>query len=189
MPESVTKRAIELERKHPNKKMIIHYVQPHFPYIGEYAQQIRLNSKLQIGGFTLSFDEYDDRSDQINIENISLKEAISNPKYGLNVDDILKMYEETLEITLNSVEELIEDLDGKTTITADHGEMFGERPFRWARRHYSHPKRRRTDELCIVPWVEAEYKYRKKSIAEPPLPQKKVDESAIDNQLNALGYK
>lgn len=34
-PEEVTKAALRIDRKHPNKRKIIHYLQPHDPFIGE----------------------------------------------------------------------------------------------------------------------------------------------------------
>ncbi|RLA64070.1 MAG: hypothetical protein DRQ88_11580 [Epsilonproteobacteria bacterium] len=33
-PREVTDNALKLAKKYPNKRMIIHYIQPHFPYIG-----------------------------------------------------------------------------------------------------------------------------------------------------------
>jgi arylsulfatase A-like enzyme len=35
LPEEVTKAAIKAKKRYPKKRMIIHYIQPHLPFIGE----------------------------------------------------------------------------------------------------------------------------------------------------------
>jgi hypothetical protein len=41
MPEDVTRRALELQEEFPDKRLIIHFVQPHLPYLGKKSQQIQ----------------------------------------------------------------------------------------------------------------------------------------------------
>lgn len=61
-------------------------------------------------------------------------------------DEIIEAYEENLEIVLQHAEELAENLDGKTVITADHGELLGEKGL------FSHPNKFEAKKLRKVPW-------------------------------------
>jgi arylsulfatase A-like enzyme len=65
---------------------------------------------------------------------------------GLSWRQIKQVYNANLRRALESVEELIESLDGKVVITADHGEMLGEKGL------YSHPHGVYFKELVEVPW-------------------------------------
>ena len=38
-PEAVAKKALEVHSEYPNKKLIIHFMQPHSPYIGKYRKR------------------------------------------------------------------------------------------------------------------------------------------------------
>jgi hypothetical protein len=82
---------------------------------------------------------------------------------------------------------LIERLDGKTVITADHGNLVGERLSPVPVKGYGHPGYLRKDELVLVPWMELEYDSRREIVAESPAEdtaQPEVDKE----KLEALGY-
>lgn len=55
-PEAMTEKAVEASKKYPNKRFIIHYMQPHEPYLGEdyYAPEKLLRELRREGK---SFDE------------------------------------------------------------------------------------------------------------------------------------
>lgn len=188
LPEDVTRRALEIEQQFPDKRLLIHFVQPHLPYLGDKARQLRTEYNISIGGWETEEHEYTESDNTIEAENIGF-DAITDSKYDLTADDFWEMYEQTLEITLSSVEKLADGLEGKTAITADHGEMFGERTFPFSRRTYGHPKRRRSDELCLVPWIELDAGQRKQIVAETPVAETDFDEETIAARLKALGYK
>lgn len=98
-PEAVTAAAIEAQEKWPHKRKIIHYNQPHAPYIGEPRLTWQDDDDTVIG------DVY---------------ELFSHP-------DAWDAYLGNLERVLDAVEELLRHLDGRIIITADHGEAFGEK--------------------------------------------------------------
>ncbi len=151
-------------------KSIIHYMQPHSPYIsggeGRKLKQIRK-------GFSQENETQDNgRLDDIKnwirpkIEDLLIgKESIMklgmlldlNPKVFLNevrkdgTEKTLKnYYEKNLRIALKSVSELVDNLDGKIIVTADHGEAFGEEGV-WEHHIETH-----IPVLVEVPWLEIE---------------------------------
>lgn len=40
-PTAVANRSLQTERAYPNKRLIIHFVQPHYPFIGEKGEKIK----------------------------------------------------------------------------------------------------------------------------------------------------
>jgi hypothetical protein len=187
MPGDMTKRTLRIQEQFPDKRLLIHFVQPHLPYIGERAREVQSKMNISIGGWETEGLDYTEMDAEIEKEKVSF-DAIQNPEYDLTVDDFRRMYDETLEVTLSSVEELVDGLEGKTAITADHGEAFGERAFPFPERIYGHPKRRRLYSLCIVPWIQIETGSRKTVTTDEPVGETDYDEEMIENRLKALGY-
>lgn len=67
---------------------------------------------------------------------------------GGSLEEAREAYKANLERALESVEDLIEHLDGQIVITADHGELFGEYGIT------GHPPEIYFQELVEVPWLE-----------------------------------
>jgi len=97
-PDEVTKAAIKAKGKYPGKRMIIHYMQPHLPFIGE----IKIT---------------ENETAETKNKNIKIK-LINNKLYR-------KGYEDNLRLALKEIKKLIMELGGKIVITADHGEFIG----------------------------------------------------------------
>lgn len=98
-PEALNKRAVEVDEERPNKRKIIHYVQPHRPYIGD----------VQL--------EQDDKGNLDTFEFFR--------KHG--AEKIKEAYVSNLYRVLEAVEELLTEIEGRIVVTADHGEAFGEK--------------------------------------------------------------
>ncbi len=124
-PETVNKATLRLVDKYPDKRFIIHYLQPHHPFIGD-------------NNLNLSEREYS----MINSPNWSY--VLNNHK----LEDIKKAYKENLRFVLGYLKELTKNLEGKTVVTADHGEAFGELGI------YSHVPSMYIKSLFEVPWFE-----------------------------------
>ncbi|XGI84222.1 hypothetical protein ACEU6E_02955 [Halorutilales archaeon Cl-col2-1] len=124
-PKRVHQAALESFERNPNKRMIVHFMQPHAPYFGERAKSIR--DRLQNKGY-----KFWAWTDEINKEERSeddyilshLLDAAQNGLIGEN--ELIALYKENLNYVLGFVEELQNIINGKTIITADHGEMLGE---------------------------------------------------------------
>lgn len=97
-PEEVNAAARRVCEQYPEKRMIIHYMQPHRPYIGETTLNMRS----------------DDPPDLVYEFRRNGRERVR------------KAYTDNLELVLDHVASLISDLRGETVVTSDHGELFGE---------------------------------------------------------------
>jgi hypothetical protein len=176
-PAEVTKAAIKSHRKYSNKRIIVHYMQPHGPPLGPTGDVLR--SEFQIEGPRTNEKEGK------RMMRLVAEGKISN--YHAR-----KAYRETLKIVLSEVEELIENISGKVVISADHGEMFGENPYFFLGDLYEHYGNPKTKELCKVPWfiLDADSRRSTGSKKEPPENQPETNSSVdLEKQLKALGYK
>jgi len=163
-PETVTKQALRIAGEYPNKRLIVHYMQPHQPYIGPTGEE---HFELCPG----------------------LIETLRNSE-GVTDKLLWQAYRENLDIVLDHAEELVDELAGKTVLTADHGELLGERVFPIPVKTYGHFDGLYVDELIDVPWFVCEYSERKTVRAEPPVADKdEVDGDAVEDRLRQLGYK
>ena len=97
IPSEMTKAALKSIKKYPSKRIIIHYIQPHPPYLDENGEKIIHSKKLN----------------PLRRGEVSRDEAID-------------AYNKNLQNVLIEVKNLISHLNGKIIITADHGECFGE---------------------------------------------------------------
>jgi hypothetical protein len=84
---------------------------------------------------------------------------------------------------------LAEKLDGKTVVTADHGEMLGARSSPVPVTEYAHPARNYVPELVKVPWLVFEGDRRTVTAEEPLDYREKQDiHASSEKRLKALGY-
>lgn len=201
LPETVTRRALEIVPNFPDKRFIIHYMQPHEPYlmpsINSYGyDRGEIGNERQLIGSEkyLRF---------INLKKRVLKNLLrifrnttflgNQPEwifrqllhmpprcamdtirrnYGKKV--LRQAYEENLKYALRQVQKLVKDLDGKTIITSDHGELLGEN------RNYAHPSNSGNPILREVPWFEV---CQNKQI------EKNIDNTnEVKQRLKSLGY-
>ena len=103
-------------------------------------------------------------------------------------ETLRKAYRDTLEIALEALESRLDAFDGRTVITADHGEVLGERlapiPVRW----YGHPGGIYVPELVEVPWHVVSAGPRRHTTADPPVGVADADDEDVTESLRALGY-
>lgn len=150
MPNRVYEYALMTLRKYPNKRIIIHFLQPHQPFImlnkfKDLDMEIIKNS-IATGK-------------EVNITYTPEPPGVlylSTVYSYYPIHKIIKAYTENLRIVLPYVELLLYKLSGKIIITSDHGESFGSRaskilPFRL----YGHGPYR-IPELITVPWLVIE---------------------------------
>ena len=177
-PEAVTETAIEAHRTYPNKRIIVHYMQPHDPPLGPTANELR--QKAEIGGTAPGENEQSGQRIMELIANGEIPEETAH-----------EAYRETLEIALEEATSLIDAIDGKIVISADHGEMFGESPYPLLGKLYEHYRNPKTLELCEVPWfvVSGDNQRRKIKKGSGENNIQTFNDEVIENQLEALGYK
>lgn len=176
-PHKVTTAAVEAHRKYPNKRIIVHYMQPHDPPLGPTAEKLRKDA--QINGPVSSQNENNGKRIMQLVAEGKISEKAAH-----------KAYQETLEIVLDEVNSLLEDITGKIVISSDHGEMFGESPYPLLGNLYEHYQNPKTIELCGVPWLVVKTSSkRRKIISEDSISSSSVADDEIEKQLEALGYK
>jgi hypothetical protein len=171
LPETMTEAALEAAERYPNKRLLVHYLQPHYPFLGP------------TGRANFDLDRLDFQWDEVATDTL-----------GISRDVVVRAYEENLDVVLPSVERLLHSLGGKTVVTADHGQALGERSFPVPMREYGHPPSIYTEALVKVPWLVHENGPRRRIVAEEPVDhaqQEQADdesESVAQERLEALGY-
>lgn len=162
-PSRMAQSLAETAHNYPNKRIIAHFVQPHTPYLGENAEHI---------------------PDGPPVRDLVMDRQIPE-------EDVQKAYRENLDIALDAIEDILPELDGKVVVSADHGELLGERIRPIPVQDWGHPRRVKHPILRKVPWYEIEYEDRREILPEAPdvSAQSDYSESEIDEQLGALGYK
>lgn len=142
-PESVAAAAKEAADRYPNKRLIVHFMQPHGPLIGS------------------------DRSTPFD----------SSEAYW-------QAYADTLEYAYPYAQEVIDDIKGKTVITADHGQI----NYDGILKHLglkSHKPNLRLPGLVQVPWGVIDDDRREVTVGETETGV----QSNVDDRLRDLGYK
>ncbi|WP_100243525.1 MULTISPECIES: hypothetical protein [Halorubrum] len=166
-PETVTQAAIKAHEQYPDKRVIVHYMQPHLPFIGEEGLKFR---------------------EQLSRRNVWAPFRESNAPFS--VDDLWTGYYENLEIVFEYTERLLDNIDGKVVISADHGNMVNERqgPLP-TKRMFGHPWGVYTEQLVKVPWFVIETETRRTIVEDTPVSNQQQTEEFIDERLEALGYR
>lgn len=125
-PKTLTDSAIDFVQEHENKRCIVHYLQPHDPYFAENGDEL----------FALES-----------------KHPFELRSSGYTHKEIKSAYISSLKLVLQEVDRLLSHLDGKTVITADHGELLRDRLFPIPITMYEHPSFVYVEELVKVPWL------------------------------------
>ena len=171
LPETTTKYAREAAEKYPDKRLLIHYIQPHYPFISADTD----------------FDKQN-LHDTTN-DNPDFWYEILTDKLSIDIGSLWNAYDQNLDRALDSVSDLLDDLPGKTVVTADHGNMLGERAFPIPVREWGHPNSVYTDELVKVPWLTVENGERKTITADEPVSDsEQVNDAVVEERLKNLGY-
>lgn len=183
LPADVTDQAIKFHKKYPEKRIIVHYNQPHEPFIGKSRTVIQSAIKEVSNSPTAqTFEFFDRKPDMQNSTHWhALKSGIIDKKA------MYEAYSENLEAVLPKVIELVDCVKGRVVITSDHGNAFGERgPF--GMKVYGHPYRTYMKELVTVPWLEIQGEERRNVTSGDQTEAPRVPETNIDQRLENLGY-
>ena len=150
-PELLSIAAKVAYNKFKDKRIVVHYIQPHEPFIGVKVR--RSSGRLEVMKrrvLNTIFRTFGDYAYSMVYRIWSLL-GFNTPyhskiikKYGKEV--LIKAYEDNLRFVLRHVRNLVKELEGKIVITSDHGELLGEHGL------YGHPPRMRYKELVEVPW-------------------------------------
>lgn len=128
MPEDTISDALTAQKLFPDKKLIIHFMPPHYPFIRKSVSE----------GISPNLDK-----DYRNSSPWKLAE-----KNQLNHEIVEEGYRDNMNLIQDYVKKLEENLKGETTLTSDHGNLVGEAGF------YGHPAKRDEKALRKVPFVQ-----------------------------------
>jgi hypothetical protein len=158
----VTDRAISTKRELDPNRLVVHYMQPHFPSVPDHlGGGMNANTLGEGAG-------WEDPWDRVR-------------KRELELDRVWESYRENLRYVLDEVALFLENADAdRVAITADHGNAAGE----WG--VWGHP-RVPVPEIRRVPWYEAAARdtgeYDPEVTVSVP-----TDDEDVQSKLSALGY-
>jgi hypothetical protein len=159
--DPVTDRAITRWRAGDADRMIVHYMQPHFPSVPEpsFGSGIELDA---VG------DHWDSVWHRLR-------------KGDISVDAVRRAYRANLEYALDSVGTLLSSVDAdRVVLTADHGNAFGS----WG--VYGHPPAA-IPAVRTVPWCETTARDRGEYDPSPAKADRDLDDD-VASKLHDLGY-
>ena len=165
-PADVVEAATSAHANYPNKRIIVHFMQPHLPFLGPTGQSLHSKSGER-----------------------NLFRVVRGNSDAITTDDLVRAYEENLELVLQCVQKLLAAIDGKVVISADHGNMFGERqgPLPTAKM-WGHPWGVYTPSLVKVPWHIIDGERRIVSAGGLNQESGSRDDAEVKQKLHAYGY-
>jgi len=171
-PKTVKDAALQAAEQYPNKRLIVHFMQPHHPFINTDFPKFGAPSKRDVDP---------DNNDPRHVWDALRQGRVTN-------EEVWKAYGDNLTAVLDDTHKLIAAFDGKTVVTSDHGNAFGELAWPIPLRLYGHPGGMRTQALTQVPWATVEKKPRRTVQDDGTAISSDYDEMLIKDRLANLGY-
>lgn len=170
LPETVTEHAINAQERYPKKRLIVHYMQPHYPFI---------DSDIGVSTDVLK-DESTNRHIWMQLQTGELE---------YSPERVRKAYTANLRRAIPHVRTALDALDGKSVVTSDHGNLFGERIGPIPVRTWGHPRQTYVNSLIEVPWLIVDADERPEMEAElPEATDSDVGDDLVESRLADLGY-
>lgn len=164
-PAPLTDQTIRLARSRDFSRILVHYMQPHEPFL----------SAPELGGSD-TVERITGEAEDNNHRSVWTRLQAGE----VSRETVWSYYRENLRLVLSSVERLLDNVDAqKAVITSDHGNALGE----WGL--YGHP-RKPVPILRKVPWVETR---AEDSRTHTPERRSRHEASAdVESRLKDLGY-
>ena len=199
-PEPVTRVALDRLDAAADERMVVHYMQPHSPFVGDdpTLNAREMDPRRGVVESTPGREgHWSEVADERGPKSIQESDAVRPTEYvqqlydrgEITGEDLRRAYRSNLERVLRAVRELVVRVDPSVpvVVTADHGEMLGDVPFYgFAHPDTMHPAVRdvpwfRVDER-IQGTVEAAYEPGTGRAGEPD------EELTVADRLRSLGY-
>lgn len=185
-PDDTTGVAIEAHQAYPDKRIVVHYMQPHHPFL--------TTPDLMFHGWQIpDFDDWTDHKEEVGLSEEQRDAHPHTPWEALYMGlvskaEVWKAYAKNLDVVLESVEDLIAAVDGRVVITSDHGNMVGERTWPIPMRVYGHPTGVRNPELVDVPWAVIDTGPRRETTEGSVRSTSESSGGVVEERLEDLGY-
>ena len=161
LPRTMTDRAIRIAREDAPDRLIVHYVQPHHPFVG-------LEAGFDADPFGPALSD-------------TVVDALRKGK--IDRETFWDAYRDNLRLALDDVELLLDNVDAdRVAITADHGDALGE----WG--IYDHPVGCLHPAVRTVPWATTTATDRGTYEPDVERAEDDPDDSDVEDRLQALGY-
>jgi hypothetical protein len=158
----VTDLAVRTARNHPWERCIVHYMQPHKPFMIRTGDR----DKISVKEWSLAYEPYHKYF-----------------KGDISKEELINGFISNLEYVLEEVEILLENIDASTAVlTSDHAQSLGENGLWDHTVGVKHPSMRR------VPWVETTAT-DKNTLDPREYDAANYDEDTIKENLRDLGYR
>lgn len=166
-PDPITDYVIANHRE-GHDRVIGHYMQPHYPFIG--AERVE--------GDEINWDVLGGKA---HSPGLSLWDQFLYNK-RTDIERVQAGYDANLSFVWEAVETVRQNVDGKLVVTADHGNAVGEWGMWGHKPGMPHPKMR------LVPWDT--YECRDQQTVIPDVePDDETDSEVVEKRLEDLGYK
>lgn len=165
MPEKVTDNVIEAFEENKDKRIVAHYMQPHYPFVSR-------DEEIEI---------------PTGIEHIWHK--VMSGELNISPETAWSDYRKTFDLVIDEVKRLLENLEGKTVITADHGNVYSERVSPIPIKEWGHPIGVHDEKLVKVPWLVIDGERREICSSDFSESSSGDTEEEIKDKLSKLGYK
>jgi hypothetical protein len=165
-PDDVTEAALAAHEAEPDKRLVVHYLQPHYPFVG--------HPDLRYAAFG--------NTDELTVDGVQEGAKDVWEALGLGLVDeetVWAAYRENLELVMASIEPLLAAREGRTVVTSDHGNLLGERVSALQVPLYGHPPNVHHPAIREVPWAVTETGDRD---------GRDGPETSVEAQLQSLGY-
>ncbi|MDD3492739.1 MAG: hypothetical protein PHU95_02770 [Candidatus Thermoplasmatota archaeon] len=170
MPDKLASLTKRMRAKYPNKRIISHFMQPHYPYLGlgpvkggisgiQHSASTEINEegyspKLKyfirvLMEKVLGWEHAKKMEKALGFIKVAGDEEVFRVAERYNKTKLRKLYEDNLIRVLKEVRLIASVLPGKIVVTSDHGELLGEKDFIWG-----HPGKYNHPILKQVPWFE-----------------------------------
>lgn len=167
-PEAMVEATLEAAEEYPNKRLISLFVQPHIPFLGPSSRKIDQHG-FTGGGIV----------DTRDIKPVWHRLAAGD----IDKSMVQNAYRENLKIVYPHLKKLISKLSGKTVISSDHGNAFGEKYV------FGHPGGIYREELVRVPWMEFSGERKEITPASEVVSTGQSESDVVKNRLAELGYR
>lgn len=178
-PEAMCEACRAAREQYPDKRHVFHFVQPHEPFVGEERLKIRESSALRESALGRETKAHAER-EPTSFERLA--------RGDLSKESVWSAYRANLDRAMPVVSDLLDEIEGKTVVTADHGESFGAYAWPFPLRVYGHPVGVLIPALTEVPWFVSESGDRREIHSEPPRQTEELDKDTAAERLRMLGY-
>ena len=177
LADTMTKAAITAHEQFPQKRLVVHYMQPHYPFV--------LSDTEFDKGHLVSIESGEDNATGENVWAQKFTGELDQTR-----SELWDVYTTNLEYVLKHVEDMLTEVPGKTVITSDHGNYVGERATPIPIQEYGHPRGLYDEPVTRVPWLEViQGERRQIQTGVTNILNKKIDTNKITDRLKDLGYR